>query len=137
MAKPKKTWVYSPALDPKATASDATKAEVERKANELIDAVLTPRHVKPPPEKPKFNYVVGISTKWHGRYFYLVATYACPGPDATSPSFEVKFARPEHTATGRYNLSFLRHTGKWHVLLAGLTLDECLKSIRDDPWFQP
>ena len=137
MAKQKKTWVYSPARDPKAAASDATRAEVERKANELIGTALTPKHVQPPPENPQFNYVTGLSTKWHGRYFYLVATYACPGPNAVSPTFEVNFARLEHTGLGRYNLAFLRHTGKWHELFAGLTLDECLKSIKDDPWFQP
>lgn len=137
MAKPKKTWVYSPARDSRAAASDATKAEVERKANELIGTALTAKHVQPPPENPKFNYVTGLSTKWHGRYFYLVATYACPGPNAVGTTFEVNFARLEHTALGRYNLAYLRHTGKWHELSAGLTLDECLKSIRDDPWFQP
>ncbi len=38
---------------------------------------------------------------------------------------------------GRFNRAFLRHTGKWHELFAGQTLDECLASIRDDPWFQP
>ena len=103
----------------------------------MIETGLTPKHVLPPPENPEFNYVIGLSTKWHGRYFYLVATYACPGPNAISPTFEVNFARLEHTATGRYNLAYMRHTGKWHELFAGLTLDECLKSIKDDPWFQP
>ncbi len=137
MPKPKKTWVYSPARDPKAAASDATKAEVERKASGLIEAVLKPKHVLPPPVDAKFNYVAGLTTKWHGRYFYFVATYACPGPRAIAPTFEVNFARLEHTPLGRFNLAYLRHTGKWHELFAGLTLDECLKSVRDDPWFTP
>lgn len=135
--KPKKTWVYSPARDPRAAASDATKAEVERRANELIETALTAKHVQPPPKEPKFNYVTGLSTKWHGRYFYFVATYACPGPNAISPTFEVNFARLEHTAMGRFNLAYMRHTGRWHELFAGLTLEECLRSIKDDPWFQP
>jgi len=41
MPKPKKTWAYSPAHDPKSAASAATKAEVEKKANELIVSALT------------------------------------------------------------------------------------------------
>ena len=41
-----------------------------------------------------------------------------------------------HT-TGWFNLAYMRHTGKWHELFTGQTLDECLASIRDDPWFQP
>jgi len=129
--------VYTPGRDPRTKVSDALKAEVERKANALIETVLKPKHVEPPPKDPKFNYVIGLSTKWHGRFFYLVATYACPGPNALSPTFESPFARLEHTATGRFNLAFMRHTGKWHPLFAGLTLDECLDRIRNDPWFQP
>jgi hypothetical protein len=115
MAKQKKTWVYSPARGPKTAASDATKAEVERKANELIETALKPKHVLPPPKNPKFNYITGLSTKWHGRYFYLVSTYARPGPNAISPSFEVNFARLESTALGRFNLAYMRHTGKTNL----------------------
>jgi len=137
MPKPKKTWGYSSARDPKTVVSEATRAEIERKADELIETTLAPKHVEPPPENPNFNYIAGLSTKWHGRYFYFVATYACPGPNAISPTFEVNFARLEHTATGRFNLAFVRHTEKWHELFADMTLDECLKSIGDDPWFQP
>lgn len=86
MAKKKRlTWAYSPSRDPKATASEATRAEVERKANELIEAALNAKHVLLPPKNPEFNYVIGISTKWHGRYFYLVATYACQGAERDLP----------------------------------------------------
>jgi hypothetical protein len=137
VAKQRKTWVYTPGRDPRTKVSDARKAEIERKARELIDTDLTPKSVEPPPKKPKFNYVIGLSTRWHGRFFYFVATYACPFPDALSPTFEVDFARLEHTAEGRFHLAYMRHTGKWQQLFAGLTLDECLKSIRDDPWFHP
>jgi hypothetical protein len=133
----KKTWVYSPAPDPKPAVSAATKAEVERQAKELIETALIPKYLRPPPENPNYNYVTGLSTRWHGRYFYFVATYACPGPNALAPTFEVNFARMEYTATGRYNLAYMRHTEKWQELFVDLTLDECLKSIKDDQWFHP
>lgn len=137
MARARMTWVYTPSRDPRTKPSDALKAEVERKATALIETVLKPKHVQPPPKDPKFNYLIGLSTKWHGRFFYLVATYASPGPNAISPTFESPFARLEHTATGRFHLAFRRHTGKWHELFADLTLDECLERIREDAWFQP
>ena len=135
--KPLRTGVYSPGQGAGTQVSDALKAEVERKANELIETSLKAKYIAPPPEELKFNYVIGLSTKWHSRYFYFLATYACPGPNAISPTFEVNFARLEHTGTGRFNLAYMRHTGKWHELFIGQTLDECLASIRDDPWFQP
>ena len=136
MAKQRRTWVYSPGRDPRNVPSDAIKAEVERKAAELIETALKPKHVQPPPKKPKFNYVIGLSTRWHGRFFYFVATYACPFPDAVSPTFQADFARLEHLAGGRYTLAFMRHTGKWWPLFTDQTLDECLNAVRDDPWFQ-
>ena len=49
MPKQKKTWMYLPARDPKSAASAATKAEVEKQANELIASALSPKHVEPPP----------------------------------------------------------------------------------------
>jgi len=133
----KKRWESSPGKSPQAAMSDATKAEIERKANELIETTLKSKYVEPPPKEPKFNYVIGLSTKWHSRYFYFVATYACPEPNAISPTVEVNFARLEPTGMGRFNLADMRPTEKWQELFTGLTLDECLKSIRDDPWFQP
>lgn len=138
MSKKKpKTWVYAPPKPPKVVVADALKAEVERKAGELIETVLKPKHVKKPPRNAEFNYLIDLSTKWHGAYFYFVSTYACPGPNAISPNFEATFARLEHVGGGRFTLAFMRHTGKWVELLTGQTLDECLQSIQDDPWFSP
>jgi hypothetical protein len=31
----------------------------------------------------------------------------------------------------------MRHTGKWVVLFDRLSVDECMKSIQNDPWFTP
>jgi hypothetical protein len=31
----------------------------------------------------------------------------------------------------------VRHAGKWWEVHQGLTLDKCLKTIREDPTFQP
>jgi hypothetical protein len=135
--KQPKTWGYSPPKPPKVAAPDDLKAEVERKAGELVETVLKPKHIKRPPKNPRFNYLIGLSTKWHGPYFYFTSTYACPGPNALSPTFEAKFARLEHVGGRRFNLSFMRHTGKWVELFTALKLDECLKSIQEDPWFLP
>jgi hypothetical protein len=88
-----KMWVYSP---PKLKVPDSVKAELGKKATELINTVLKPEHVKPPPKNAKWNYIVDIYTKWHRNYFYFCAKYACPGPNALSPYFETGFARLEY-----------------------------------------
>jgi hypothetical protein len=140
MAKKKRptqrAWLPSPRAS--GTTLDPTaKAQVEAKVRELIDRELKPKHVKPPPEDARFNYITDITPKWHGTTLFLVAVYACPGPNAISPSFESRFARLRPSAGGKFDLSFMRHTGQWVELFQGQTLDECLQEIRDDPWFIP
>jgi hypothetical protein len=116
---------------------DSIKAEVELKAARLIEEVIKPKHVGPPPAKPMFNYLTDITSKWYRSYFYFISTYACPGPTAISPSFEAKFARMKYVGQGKFSLCFMRHTDEWAGMYDQLSVDEWIKLIRDDPWFEP
>lgn len=111
--------------------------DVATKANELIETVLKPQHIQPPPDNPQFNYIVDIYGKWYQRYFYFCATYRVAGPHATVPGFEAKFARMEYAGQNRFHLSFLRHTGAWIELSRNLSLDDCLTAIQNEPFFTP
>lgn len=137
MAKQRKGWMPGPANKPKSDLSVTVKDEVETKARELIETVLKPKHVQPPPEGSQLNYIVDIMTKWLGTKCFFVSIYACPGPNAMSPTFEAKFARMEYVGNGRFNLAFMRHTGQWVQLFEDQTVDECMKAIKEDPWFVP
>jgi hypothetical protein len=137
MAKPRKPWKISPQKKPKTPLPDSLKAELEAKAAALIENVLKPRHVLPPPKDGKFNFIIDIGAKWYRNYFYFFSTYACPGPNALSPTFESKFARMEYLGNATFALYFMRHTGEWVGLYDALSVDESLKAISDDPWFVP
>ncbi len=138
MAKQRNPWDIHPQKQPQAKLPDSLKAEVEAKAIDLIENVLKPKHVLPPPEDGKFNYIIDIGAKWYRNYFYFVSTYACPGPNALSPDFESKFARMEHLGNGKFALYAMRYTGKeWIGVLDALSVDECMKAIQDDSWFVP
>jgi hypothetical protein len=115
----------------------ALKQEVNHKASDLIETVLKPKHVQPPPKGKQLNYLVDITTKWLGSKCYFISIYRSPGPHVVSPTFETKFARLEYIGEGKFALSFMRHTGQWVVLYEALSVDECLKAIKDDPWFVP
>jgi hypothetical protein len=134
MAKKKATATTSPFS---ALLLRALKQEVTLKVSELIQTVLKPKHVEPPPTGNQLNYITDITTKWLGSKLYFISVYACPGPNAMSPSFESRFARMEYVGDGKFNLAFMRHTGQWVEPYEGLSVDECLTAIRDDPWFQP
>ncbi len=137
MAKNQKRWIYSPKKTSSPKVLDSVKDDVEKQAKDLIESYLKPTFIKPPPEDARFNYLVDIYSKWYRNYFYFCCRYCCPGPNAISPFFDDKFARLEHIGKDTYNLSYMRHTGKWQQVGFELTLEECLKAVRDDPMFQP
>jgi hypothetical protein len=115
----------------------ALKQEVNQKAGDLIENVLKPKYIEPPPKGSQLNYLVDITTKWLGSKCYFISVYRSRGPHAISPMFETKFARLEYVGNAQFALAFMRHTGQWVELYDALSVDECLKAIRDDPWFQP
>ena len=137
MAKKQKIWGYRPPSAHKPKLPGAVKATVQGKATDLVERVLKPKFIKPPPEKEFLNYVVDIYTKWYRNYFYFCAKYCSPAPNALSPDFESNFARMEYVgADARFNLSFMRHTGQWVEIYQGLSLDDCFRAIEHEPWFQ-
>jgi hypothetical protein len=130
-------WMSSPAKQEKPTATASIKLQVEAKAKELIENVLKPIHIKQSPEDQRYNYIIDIGAKWHRNYFYFFSSYACPGPNAIAPTFESNFARMEYRGFDKCALSYMRHNGKWVELFTGLSVDDCINAIQDDPWFQP
>ena len=137
MAKQRKAWTTRPEANPKPSLPASIKVDLEAKAMELIENVFKSKHILPPKKDEQFNYIIDIGTKWNRNYFYFFSTYACPGPNAISPTFESNFARMESLGNDKFALSFMRHNDKWVELFNGITVDECLKAIQNDPWFMP
>ena len=134
------TWVYDPAgafRQSKKPVPADLQHEVERRAQELIDSTLKPRHIQPPPQKAELNYLVDISCKWRGPFFYFCSQYCSPGPRALSPFFESKFARLQYAGDERFNLAYFRHTGLWWEIAQLLSLEECLSEIEAGGLFTP
>jgi len=133
----KKTWVYSPPKAPKPKVTESVKSDLKQKADNLIETVIKPEHIKEPPKEVDLNYIVDIYSKWYRNYFYFCAKYNCPSPNAISPSFESKFARMEYLENGKFNLSYMRHTEQWWEIYSDLAMDKCLKYIGEGGHFMP
>src|SRR3954447_2021532 len=111
MANSREPWNIRPAKK-RVAVTASLKTEVEAKAKDLIENVLKPRYILPPPKEQQGNYVIDIGVKWYRGYFYFFTTYACPGPKAlSSPTFEWKFARMEPLGEGKFALYAMRYTG--------------------------
>ena len=141
MAKKKKskavrTWALDRRIKPQ--VPDDLKAEVQTKADDLIEKVLKPRYIKPPPKKPRWNYPIALWTKWHRSFFYFGSTWASPGPNRIAPTFELGFARLEFVGDRRFNLAYFRHTDEWWQTHTGPTLAKCSELIEaDGPYSLP
>jgi len=134
--RPPKTWIYSPPRSSKPKVPKDVKDELTDKAEQLLQA-WRPQYIKPPPPGNQVNYIVELCSKWFRSYFYFCAKYACPGPTALSPFFEVRFTRLEYVGDRRFNLAFMRHTGQWVETEQGLTVNEGLRSVKEDGFYQP
>ena len=130
-------WAMYPRKTSSSPLPESLKNEVTAKANELIETVLKPRYVQPPAENPQFNYIVAIYGKWYHKAFYFCAQYCVAGPHAIEPGFEAKFARMQYAGYQRFHLSYMRYTGQRIQLYTDLTVDECIETIRNEPFFQP
>ena len=106
-------------------------------ANKLVIEHYRPNYIKPPPSAARGNYIVDFSTRWNGAYLRFIAKYACPGPNAISPFFEIPFARLGYFRRDVWNLWARRHNDQWMELDHNLTLQQCFDRMREDPWFQP
>lgn len=137
MANRTRSWRASTPKRARPKVPPAIKAEVECRGNELVEAVIKPKHIKPPPDDTDFNYLVDIYTKWYRNYFYFYAKYHCPSPHAMAPDFETGFARLEYVDRDTFNLSYMRHTGQWWEIYSGLSLEACFAAIEDEPHFMP
>jgi hypothetical protein len=137
MAKKPRTWVFSPKSLPKPAVPEDFKTEVQDKATVLVEEFLKPQFIQPPPKNWRWNYIINIHSKWNRSFFYFIATYRSRGPTAIKPTFEAPFARLEYVGNRRFNLAYMRHTDKWWQVYQGLTLDKCLKILRENPIFQP
>ena len=129
----RKVWVYNPGAR---KALETQRPEIELKAQRLVE-ILKRKHLRVKPPRDDFNYLADIRIKWWGDTLYFCSTYRCPSKHALAPSFDAKFARLEPSGSGRFHLSFMRHTGQWVTPYYDISLDQCLKAIETDPLFTP
>jgi hypothetical protein len=83
--KPGYRWGYALDRRIKPEVPDDLKREVQANADDLVAEVLTPKYIKPPPKKPRWNYPIELWTKWHRSFFYFGSIWANPVPTGSSP----------------------------------------------------
>lgn len=131
----KRYWMPSSTRSPIIKPSEADKEHINNYFLPLIEA-FKKQYIPKKPNKG-FNYLVDIYSKWYQNYFYLCEKYRSEHPERIQDEFEMKFVRLKYTGKDQFEFSYFRHTGQWHLVSVGLTLDDCKNMILSNPVFQP
>ncbi len=94
------------------------------------------KYVSVNPNK-EFNYLVDIYIKWYQDNLYFCGKYKSESQNRVVDEFEETFVRLKILNKDNFEISYIRHTGKWFSIAFGLTLKECLEMIEDTPTLHP
>jgi len=115
--------------------TDLEKVRIENLCQPLIEK-LKYEYVSKDPNKG-FNYLVDIYIMWYQDYLYFCGKYKSESPNRIVDEFEEKFVRLKITNKDKFDISYMRHTGKWFPIASGLTFNEFLEMIEDIPTLHP
>jgi hypothetical protein len=73
---------------------------------------------------------------WRGKAFYICARFRAPSRRPEDDSI-VRHTRMALTGFGRFELAYLRHTGRWFTIYRGLTAAACFEEIESNGIFWP
>jgi hypothetical protein len=129
-----KGWVWV-APKPK-PADEAEKQRIIAACEAFIRDVLKPRF-QPPIKPTKWNYPVDIRGAWAGGRYRFMQRYRSGMEHNRGDEFNAPFARIDRMGPDRFDIYWMRHTGKWWRLYQGVTLAEALKILEEDGILHP
>jgi len=135
MSKRKKQWIFSSEKKTKAKPTDYEKSCVQTYFQPLIEN-FKQEFIKEIPNK-EYNYLIDIYSKWYRSYFYLCQKYKSEQPDRLKDEFEAKFVRLTFLGNDKFDFSYFRHIGSWHLVAEDMTMEQCKEMILSNPNFQP
>jgi len=115
--------------------TDCEKDRIENLYLPLIEEFKS-QYVSLNPNK-EFNYLVDVYVRWCRDNLYFCGKYKSESSNRVVDEFEEMFVRLKITNMDNFDISYMRHTGKWASIAFGLTLKECLEMIKDTPTLHP
>jgi hypothetical protein len=115
---------------------DAEKKAIITACEAFVRDILKPRFL-PEIRPTEFNYVVDIRGAWAGGRYRFIQRYRSGMADNLGEEFDAPFARIDHIGPDRFDIYWMRHTGKWWRLYTGVTLAEALHILETDGILHP
>jgi hypothetical protein len=119
-----------------APSGDVEKAAIVAACEAFIRDVLKPRSL-PQIRPTQWNYVIDIHGAWAAGRYRFIQRYRSGMADNPGEEFDAPFARIDRVGPDRFDIYWMRHTGKWWRLHAGVTLVEALRLLEADGLLHP
>ncbi|MGD0764050.1 MAG: hypothetical protein ABR929_12835 [Roseiarcus sp.] len=132
----KKQWLPTVRAPRPALPDEAEKREIVAACEAFIRDVLKPRFL-PEIRPTEWNYVVNIHGAWAAGRYRFMQRYRSGMEDNRSEEFDAPFARIDRVGRDRFDIDWMRHTGKWWRLHQGVTLAEALRILETDGHLHP
>jgi hypothetical protein len=127
-------WV--PSAPPRSSVSEAEKQRIVTACDAFIRDVLKPRF-QPRIVPTQFNYTIDIHGVWAGGRYRFVQRYRSGHVSNRGEEFDAPFARIDRVGPDRFDIYWMRHTGKWWRLYTRVTLSAALQILETDGILHP
>jgi len=129
-----KQWVLKAARP--AAVDQREKQAIVTACEKFIQDVLKPRYlseIRP----TQWNYTVDIRGAWAGGRYRFIQRFRSGWEQNRGEEFDAPFARLDRIGPDRFDIYWMRHTGKWWPLHANVTLVEALHILETDELLHP
>lgn len=135
MRRPRQ-WQIAARPSRQAPVSEAEKRTIMAACEALIRDVLKPRFlavIRPTP----FNYPIDLRGAWAAGRYRFIQRYRSGMADNAGEEFDRPFARLDRMGADSFDVQWMRHTGQWWRLHAGVSLAEALRLLESDGRLHP
>lgn len=119
-----------------ALPDEAEKREIVAACEAFIRDVLKPRFL-PEIRPTQWNYAVDIHGAWATGRYRFIQRYRSGWEDNRGEEFDAPFARIDRVGRDRFDIYWMRHTGKWWRVHVGVTLAKALRILETDEVLHP
>jgi hypothetical protein len=129
-------WTRTARSEVPAKVDDLEKRRIVAACEAFIRDVLKPRFL--PEIRPnQWNYVIDIKGVWAAGRYRFFQRYRSGMEHNRGEEFNAPFARIDRVGTDRFDIYWMRHTGKWWRLHRDLSLAEALRTLESDGHLHP
>lgn len=131
-----KQWTTSTRAARPTLPDQAEKRMIVAACEAFIADILKPRFL-PRIVPSDWNYVIDIHGAWAAGRYRFMQRYRSGMDHNRGEEFDAPFARIDRMGPDRFDVYWMRHTGKWWRLHVGVTLAQALHLLETDGHLHP